>query len=136
MSLSKGLAASGLAVVGFTALCVVLGLLTTVAGLSPDRDSFDPTEQSVPVRIHNDLSSEVIVQECLSLSSCRSAETLAGGVLRPGASVTVGSSDRGVANWHRISDTSGRVLGCLPLVFQTRKEHAVVQVSSLSHCPG
>ena len=92
--------------------------------------SIDPTEQSMGVRILNDTTHTVVVDQM----SCP-PESCEHEMVAAGASAEAGTSDRGVENLYRVSDRSGRVLGCFPLLYFRRPSaEPTVRVSYANQC--
>ena len=92
--------------------------------------SIDPTEQSMGVRILNDTTHAVVVgQMSCPPESCEHETVAAGG------SAEAGTSDRGGENLYRVSDKSGKVLGCFPLLYFRRPSaEPTVRVSLGNQC--
>lgn len=92
--------------------------------------SIDPTEQSMAVRILNDTTQPVIVDQM----SCP-PESCEHEVVAPAHSHEAGTSDRGVENLYRVKDQSGKILGCFPLLYFRRPAtEPTVRVSQPSQC--
>ena len=92
--------------------------------------SIDPTEQTMNVRVLNDTTRTVVVnQMSCPPESCEHEMVAAGG------SVEAGTSDRGAENLYRVSDQTGNVLGCFPLLYFRRPAaEPTVRVSLANQC--
>ncbi len=92
--------------------------------------SIDPTEQSMGVRILNDTPHTVVVDQMSCPPDSCEHEMVAAG-----RSAKAGTSDRGVENLYRVSDQSGNVLGCFPLLYFRRPSaEPTVRVSVANQC--
>ena len=91
----------------------------------------DPTEQFFPVSIVNDTKLPLRAQQCIT-ESCSEFDDE--GLVRPGKTFEARTSEFAVANPWRFVRRSGRVYGCLPLLFRHRVEGASVFVSHAQRC--
>jgi len=96
-------------------------------------DSIDPTAQSFGIAFQNDVGRAVNLKQC-SDTDCRNfnySNTVAPGELYP-----ENISDRDVLTRWLVVDTSGHILGCIPLQFDGKYEGVVVRISLAVTCPG
>lgn len=100
---------------------------------------FDPTEQTISVRIQNDTSKPVAVRRCAGGTdqlALRCTSFLESETLKPGDGDSFNTSDEGVPNPFLVQDMAGNRLGCLPLVFHHKSdEGSTVLASTATPCP-
>jgi hypothetical protein len=79
----------------------------------------------VRVSVANDTAQAVLVYVCANeaCTDFRDSHTLA-----PGERIETVTDDQGTPNPVKIVDGAGRVMGCLPLIFEERPETEPVQV--------
>jgi hypothetical protein len=103
--------------------------LSALVGMTGVR--IDPGDQAFDVKILNDEDVPVMAKQCYDDRCGDFASTTD---LAPGESMSVITSDMGVANLYLISTVSGKQLGCLPLLFHRKVVGAVVRVSTRRRC--
>ena len=92
--------------------------------------SIDPTEHSMAVRILNDTTHSVVVdQMSCPPGSCEHT------VVAAGSSFKAGTADDGAENLYRVTEPSGKVVGCFPLLYFRRPAtEPTVRVSLANQC--
>jgi hypothetical protein len=113
-----------------------IGALVVVAVLAgcASIDTIDVTTQGFPVTFINDTPSKVRLAFCSDDACVRSDHP---DRIEPGSSTWKNLSDAGVLTRFVIKDDStGSILGCLPLEFRRKVHYAVVRVSQAVPCPG
>jgi hypothetical protein len=85
------------------------------------------------VTIVNDTNLALRAEQCIT-ESCGEVDDE--GIVRPGERFGARTSEFGVANPWRFVRGSGRIYGCLPLLFGHRVEGARVFVSHARRCRG
>jgi hypothetical protein len=112
----------------------VVAAALLVAGALAGCDSIDPTSQSFGITFRNDTGRNVHLKLC-SDSRCQHFDY--SDSWKAGQSAEENISDRNLlTRWLVREDSSGRVLGCLPLQFDQKYENVVVRVSQAVPCPG
>jgi hypothetical protein len=97
-------------------------------------DSVDVTSQSFGITFRNDTGRDVHLKLC-SDNKCRHFDYSHG--WKAGQSAEENVSDRDViTRWLVQEDVSGRVRGCLPLVFDQKYDNVIVRISQAVSCPG
>lgn len=114
-------------------VAVVLVVLAYAAGLVSEtvsHTSVDPTDQAFTVTVRNDTSATVVVKQCDS--TCETFHET--DRISPGADVAVNTSSDGIADWWAVTDTSGSLLGCLPLSYTQTTNRLVIDVFTYIGC--
>jgi hypothetical protein len=90
----------------------------------------DPTADTFAVTLRNDTAAPVLLKQCdVKCNEFHEQHRLGpGGIARANTGIDS-------PNWWLVQDNSGKVLGCLKLLYHQREVGAVVNVSAVTLCP-
>jgi hypothetical protein len=111
----------------FVAAFAGFGVALSLAGCTA------PLDQFFTVHFRNNLGREVTFSSCRD-DKCQ--DRYGASRVAPGRTVEDLTSSFGVLNNWRVEDTSGRVIGCLPLKIDGKWRDLVVPFSKVEPCPG
>jgi hypothetical protein len=105
---------------------VLIGVAASgFSGCASDEDVF-------AVKLLNDTPGTLVANQCGNGCGSSPTET---DKLNPRQSVLVNTTSSHVDNWWRITSQTGRVVGCLDLLYDHKEPHVVVRLTHLTACP-
>jgi hypothetical protein len=113
------------------ASCLLVAIIILCAGAGCVTD---PTELAFNVTLKNDLRRDVTLRACNDANCESIAFSQRMGV---GEAIEEGVSyQEGVINQFLIETEAGKRLGCLPLVFHSKRPDMTIPLSKMRRCPG